>query len=98
MAASALVIRSSRVSFGLGRPSGCAFDASISSRMTSAMRICCRFRRHAPTLAALESIGADCVVALDQDERALSRALEPHFSDGVDVVLDYLWERVRRRC
>ncbi|TDV05547.1 quinone oxidoreductase family protein [Paraburkholderia caballeronis] len=47
--------------------------------------------RHAETLAALETLGADCVIPLDQDERALSRAFEPHLRDGVDVVLDYLW-------
>lgn len=47
--------------------------------------------RHAGTLAALEAEGADCVISLDQDERALSHAFEPHLRDGVDVVLDYLW-------
>jgi NADPH:quinone reductase-like Zn-dependent oxidoreductase len=47
--------------------------------------------RHAATLAALESAGADCVISLDQDERALGHALEPHLRAGVDVVLDYLW-------
>lgn len=47
--------------------------------------------RHAPTLAALESAGADCVISLDQDERDLNRAFESHFRNGVDVVLDYLW-------
>jgi len=44
-----------------------------------------------PVRAALEACGADCVIALDQDESALRRALEPHFRRGVDVVLDYLW-------
>jgi len=47
--------------------------------------------RHAGALAALEAGGADCVIPLNQDESALSRAFEPHFRSGVDVVLDYLW-------
>jgi NADPH:quinone reductase-like Zn-dependent oxidoreductase len=47
--------------------------------------------RHAPTLAALQAAGADCVISLEQDEQALSQALEPHLRAGVDVVLDYLW-------
>lgn len=47
--------------------------------------------RHQPTLAALQALGADSVISLEQDERALSDAFEPHFRAGVDVVLDYLW-------
>ncbi|WP_345817427.1 zinc-binding alcohol dehydrogenase family protein (plasmid) [Paraburkholderia sp. PREW-6R] len=47
--------------------------------------------RHRPTLAALQALGADSVIPLEDDERALSDALEPHFRAGVDVVLDYLW-------
>ncbi|NPT35292.1 quinone oxidoreductase family protein [Paraburkholderia xenovorans] len=47
--------------------------------------------RHPQTLAGLKSVGADCVIRLDQDEASLHRALEPHFREGVDVVLDYLW-------
>ncbi|WP_027819446.1 quinone oxidoreductase family protein [Paraburkholderia bannensis] len=47
--------------------------------------------RHQPTLDALHALGADNVISLEQEERALSDALEPHFRAGVDVVLDYLW-------
>lgn len=47
--------------------------------------------RHPQTLSTLASVGADYVLSLDQEESALQRALEPHFHDGVDVVLDYLW-------
>ncbi|WP_322053153.1 quinone oxidoreductase family protein [Paraburkholderia bannensis] len=47
--------------------------------------------RHQPTLDALHALGADTVISLEQDGRALSDALEPHFRAGVDVVLDYLW-------
>ncbi|WP_087752655.1 quinone oxidoreductase family protein [Paraburkholderia caledonica] len=47
--------------------------------------------RHPQTLSRLQAVGADCVISLDQDEPALNRALQPHFRDGVDVVLDYLW-------
>lgn len=47
--------------------------------------------RHAETLDGLTHIGADHVVSLEQDERGISEALEPHWRAGVDVVLDYLW-------
>jgi NADPH:quinone reductase-like Zn-dependent oxidoreductase len=47
--------------------------------------------RHQPTLDALPALGADSVISLEQEEHALSDALEPHFHAGVDVVLDYLW-------
>jgi NADPH:quinone reductase-like Zn-dependent oxidoreductase len=47
--------------------------------------------RHAASLAALESLGADVIVSLDQDDAGLARSLAPHLATGVDVVLDYLW-------
>ncbi len=36
--------------------------------------------RHPQTLSGLEAAGADCVISLDQEEPALHRALQPHFS------------------
>jgi NADPH:quinone reductase-like Zn-dependent oxidoreductase len=47
--------------------------------------------RHRQTLDELTAIGADSVVSLDQDDTALHRAIEPHFREGIDVVLDYVW-------
>jgi NADPH:quinone reductase-like Zn-dependent oxidoreductase len=47
--------------------------------------------RDPQTLDHLQTIGADVVVSLDQDEAALHRAIEPHFREGIDVVLDYVW-------
>ena len=47
--------------------------------------------RHAASLDALRSLGADATVALTQDKDALQAALKHEFALGVDVVLDYLW-------
>ncbi|AOI59881.1 quinone oxidoreductase family protein [Burkholderia diffusa] len=47
--------------------------------------------RNAAALHALLNAGADAVVSLQQDDAHLARMLEPHFREGVDVVLDYLW-------
>lgn len=47
--------------------------------------------RHAATLAALVNLGADATVSLAQDKKALEDNFEAHFSEGVDVVLDYVW-------
>ncbi|KVG29625.1 quinone oxidoreductase family protein [Burkholderia diffusa] len=47
--------------------------------------------RNAAALHALLNAGADAVVSLRQDDAHLARILEPHFREGVDVVLDYLW-------
>ena len=41
--------------------------------------------------AVLDTLGADSVVPLGDDEEALEAALQEHFADGIDVVLDYLW-------
>ncbi|MFP6562125.1 zinc-binding alcohol dehydrogenase family protein [Paraburkholderia sp. B3] len=47
--------------------------------------------RNAASLEALEALGADVTISLQQDEASLVRAFEPLFAQGVDVVLDYLW-------
>ncbi len=40
--------------------------------------------------AVLDTLGADATIALGDDAVA-DAALESHFADGVDIVLDYLW-------
>jgi NADPH:quinone reductase-like Zn-dependent oxidoreductase len=47
--------------------------------------------RHAPSLVALKSLGADETVDLTQSSEAMEAALKHVFKEGVDVVLDYLW-------
>jgi NADPH:quinone reductase-like Zn-dependent oxidoreductase len=47
--------------------------------------------RNAAMLQALSSLGADVTISLQQDDAALDEAFTGHFSDGVDIVLDYLW-------
>ena len=47
--------------------------------------------RNPSILAALPSLGADGTISLVQEERALDDAFQKLFSDGVDIVLDYLW-------
>lgn len=47
--------------------------------------------RNVEVLQSLTSLGADAIIPLVQDGEALENAFEPHFSDGVDIVLDYLW-------
>lgn len=42
-------------------------------------------------LRAAASLGADAVVPLSDDADALEESFKPHFSAGVDVVVDYLW-------
>lgn len=42
-------------------------------------------------IEVLGSLGADAVVTLAGDDDEIESALEPHFAQGVDVVLDYLW-------
>ncbi|WEK46417.1 MAG: zinc-binding alcohol dehydrogenase family protein [Candidatus Andeanibacterium colombiense] len=39
----------------------------------------------------LDSLGADVAIPLDGEESELERSFKPHFAQGVDVVLDYLW-------
>jgi NADPH:quinone reductase-like Zn-dependent oxidoreductase len=47
--------------------------------------------RNAQALEALSALGADVTIPLGEDADALERSFTPHFADGVDVVLDYLW-------
>jgi NADPH:quinone reductase-like Zn-dependent oxidoreductase len=47
--------------------------------------------RNSGMLAALPSLGADGTISLVQEEAALDDAFHKLFSDGVDIVLDYLW-------
>jgi NADPH:quinone reductase-like Zn-dependent oxidoreductase len=47
--------------------------------------------RDAGMLQKLSALGADATVSLLQDDAAQDAAFTRHFSDGVDIVLDYLW-------
>ncbi len=47
--------------------------------------------RNTAVLASLEALGADTTIALTDDRAAMAEAFERVFSEGVDVVLDYLW-------
>jgi NADPH:quinone reductase-like Zn-dependent oxidoreductase len=47
--------------------------------------------RDAAMLQKLAALGADETVSLLQDDAALDAAFTRHCSDGVDIVLDYLW-------
>jgi NADPH:quinone reductase-like Zn-dependent oxidoreductase len=47
--------------------------------------------RNSAMLAELSALGADSTISLLQDDAALDAAFTKHFSDGVDIVLDYLW-------
>jgi NADPH:quinone reductase-like Zn-dependent oxidoreductase len=47
--------------------------------------------RNSAMLAELSALGADNTISLLQDDAALDAAFTRHFSDGVDIVLDYLW-------
>ena len=47
--------------------------------------------RDAGMLQKLPALGADATVSLLQDDAAQDAAFTRHFSDGVDIVLDYLW-------
>jgi NADPH:quinone reductase-like Zn-dependent oxidoreductase len=47
--------------------------------------------RNAETLQSLAALGADVTVPLVGDGDTLERSFRPHFTEGVDVVLDYLW-------
>jgi NADPH:quinone reductase-like Zn-dependent oxidoreductase len=39
----------------------------------------------------LQSLGADAIIPLKQDEAALDEDFKAQFAQGVDVVIDYLW-------
>jgi NADPH:quinone reductase-like Zn-dependent oxidoreductase len=47
--------------------------------------------RDAGMLQKLSALGADATVSLLADDAAQDAAFTRHFSDGVDIVLDYLW-------
>ena len=47
--------------------------------------------RNAETLESLSALGADITIPLVEDGDTLEKSFKPHFAEGVDVVLDYLW-------
>ena len=47
--------------------------------------------RDAVALRDIAALGADATIVLDGDGETLKAAFEPHFAQGVDIVLDYLW-------
>ena len=47
--------------------------------------------RNAAAFDELRALGADVAIALTQERDALAHAFEHEFSQGVDVVLDYVW-------
>lgn len=47
--------------------------------------------RNANSLAELSGLGADEVISLEQERKALVEALRQTIAGGIDVVLDYLW-------
>jgi NADPH:quinone reductase-like Zn-dependent oxidoreductase len=47
--------------------------------------------RNAETLKEVSALGADVILALGDSGDALEETLKEQFSDGIDVVLDYLW-------
>jgi NADPH:quinone reductase-like Zn-dependent oxidoreductase len=49
--------------------------------------------RNAARLKELAVLGADITIQLDQTEGDLAKEYDQIFSEGVDVVLDYLWGR-----
>ena len=53
--------------------------------------------RNPAVLASLAALGADETIPLNADDQALEDSFKPHFAQGVDVVLDYLWGRSAER-
>jgi NADPH:quinone reductase-like Zn-dependent oxidoreductase len=51
--------------------------------------------RNADALEPVRALGADVTIPLGENEAALERCLMAQFSEGVDVVIDYLWARAR---
>jgi NADPH:quinone reductase-like Zn-dependent oxidoreductase len=47
--------------------------------------------RNAETLRSLTALGADVTIPLVEDSDMLEKSFKPHFAEGVDIVLDYLW-------
>jgi len=42
-------------------------------------------------LEVLKALGADAIIPLVEDPAVLEESFKPHFAQGVDVVLDYVW-------
>jgi NADPH:quinone reductase-like Zn-dependent oxidoreductase len=53
--------------------------------------------RNVEALQQLAALGADVTIPLPEEDDALERSFKPHFAEGVDVVLDYLWGRSAER-
>ncbi|WP_407158917.1 zinc-binding alcohol dehydrogenase family protein [Bradyrhizobium sp. STM 3557] len=53
--------------------------------------------RNAEALQQLAALGADATIPLIEDGDALENSFKPHFAEGVDIVLDYLWGRSAER-
>ena len=53
--------------------------------------------RNAEALESLAALGADVTIPLSEDSAALENSLIAQFSEGVDVVIDYLWGRSAER-
>lgn len=47
--------------------------------------------RNAKSLSELTGLGADAVISLEQERKALVEAFRQTIAGGIDVVLDYLW-------
>jgi NADPH:quinone reductase-like Zn-dependent oxidoreductase len=47
--------------------------------------------RNVASLNALTAIGADVIIPLVEDLRAMENAFKEQFQSGVDIVIDYLW-------
>jgi NADPH:quinone reductase-like Zn-dependent oxidoreductase len=53
--------------------------------------------RNTDALESLAALGADVTISLIGDDDALEKSFKPHFAEGIDVVLDYLWGRSAER-
>jgi len=53
--------------------------------------------RNTEALKSLANLGADITIPLVEDGDALEEAFQEQFSDGVDVVVDYLWGQSAER-
>ena len=52
--------------------------------------------RNREVLERLRGLGADAVIPLVEDDGVLENSFKAEFAEGVDIVLDYLWERSAR--
>jgi NADPH:quinone reductase-like Zn-dependent oxidoreductase len=53
--------------------------------------------RNLESLKSLASLGADVTIPLVEDEDALEKAFRKQFTEGIDVVVDYLWGKSAER-